>query len=234
MTQRAKIGCLGVFGIVVAFCVALGAGVVLWIHLSFPTASYRYRLTIAVESDGQVHSGSSVIEVNYRFYPSWFAGGTFERHLQGQAVLIRLGARGVLAAALEYNIDRSVVGANDLAIRAFDRGGRDYPTLRKSVEAIFLMRGPVDLTQDNMPAFIWFSDDNDPETAHLVKPQNFPAVIGDATRVVSARLEITRDPIIIDIDEELPLYKKLREDTLLLGDSVFLNRGMFIASESVK
>jgi hypothetical protein len=59
-------------------------------------------------------------------------------------------------------------------------------------------------------------------------------VIGDATRVVSARLEITRDPIIIDIDEELPLYKKLREDTLLLGDSVFLNRGMFIASESVK
>src|ERR1700728_2429725 len=87
---------------------------VIWFWVSFPTVSYRYRLTVAVECDGQVHSGSSVIEVLLRFNPKWLppSGGTYNVFVTGQAVLIDLGARGVLVAALGGNpYDLSVVNA---------------------------------------------------------------------------------------------------------------------------
>ncbi len=49
--------------ILVSILVALIAAAVIWYKWNFPTTSYRYRLTVAVEVDGQIHSGSSVIEV---------------------------------------------------------------------------------------------------------------------------------------------------------------------------
>ena len=87
---------------ILAFFFVLIAGVaaiVVWIWLSFPTTSYRYRLTIVVELDGRVHSGSSVIEVRYRFFPEFFSqlanGNQYERSVAGQAVLVELGEREV-------------------------------------------------------------------------------------------------------------------------------------------
>jgi hypothetical protein len=67
----------------------------------YSTVSYRYRLSIAVEADGQAHSGSSVIDVQYTFNPKWVEpeAGAYNEHTTGQAVLVNLGARGVLMPA---------------------------------------------------------------------------------------------------------------------------------------
>lgn len=176
MPQRPKIGCLGYFGIIF---VTLIVGVALWIWASFPTASYRYRLTIAVEANGQVYSGSSVIEVKYTFHPSWFAGGTFESHVKGQAVLIDMGARSVLLALLHSGTGSGHVGndADALAGRAFlqfpGRGASGFPVTFDNVRAISRMRGSVDLTLDNLPPFIWLPDVTNPETAVFASPADF-------------------------------------------------------------
>jgi hypothetical protein len=45
---------------------------VVWYRISFPVVSYRYRLSVAVEADGQVHTGSSVIEMSTQFWPDLF------------------------------------------------------------------------------------------------------------------------------------------------------------------
>lgn len=66
ITRKILIGLLLIIGVVIGSAIA-------WWHFSFPTASYRYRLSVAVEVDGQVHSASSVIEVRYRFNPHWAA-----------------------------------------------------------------------------------------------------------------------------------------------------------------
>jgi hypothetical protein len=47
----------------VSILVILIAIPVAWYMWNFPTGSYRYRLSIAVESGGKIHSGSSVIDV---------------------------------------------------------------------------------------------------------------------------------------------------------------------------
>ena len=43
-------------------CAAIVAGFVLY-KINYPTYTYRYRMTVNVEVDGQMRSGSSVIEV---------------------------------------------------------------------------------------------------------------------------------------------------------------------------
>jgi len=229
------------FAVIVVILVAIPAAFCQW---NFPTASYRYRLTVAVEIDGQVHTGSSVIEVWYRFNPE-APGATlpmYDSSLEGQAVLIDLGAHGVLVAALGNNSDPNVVSAQFLAGRAFQPSARQtagwYGATLDRVRELARMKGKVDLTPDNMPPFIWISNKADPATAHFVKPQDFASVIGDSTRLLSAQVEITRDPVVIDINRKLPLYNSLPPPakgsaSFHLPNGQVLNWGMFIAPGSV-
>ena len=221
---------------------------VVWYQWNFPTVSYRYRLTVAVEVDGQVHSGSSVIEVWYHFNPRWLppATGMYNEYDAGQAVLIDLGARGVLVAALAGVVDktgqiydRCTIDARDLVGRAYEPPATrrpcapGYPVSLENERALARKLGPVELTPDNMPAFVWFSDKTDFTTAKMVKPNEFASVTGDAARLVSAQIEITSDPVVVDIDKRLPLYKNLpqppRGGPAPLPNGLALHWAMFIA-----
>jgi putative lipase involved disintegration of autophagic bodies len=53
----------------------IGATVV-W-QVAFPTYTHRYRLTVSIEIDGQVHTGSSVIEIAYVGQPKLPNVGAF-------------------------------------------------------------------------------------------------------------------------------------------------------------
>jgi hypothetical protein len=216
---------------------------VAWWQLGFPTASYRYRLTVAVETDGKVHAGSSVIELFFRFNPKWLgpSGGTYNVWVTGQAALIDLGARGALVAALaNYPPDPSVVNASLLPSCAFLpaawKDPADSLTTAKNQWTISQFRkGPVDLGPGCMPAFYWFANPADLAGVKEVKPKDFAAVIGDAARLVSARVEITRDPLDIDIDKKLPAYATLiapptkgiytTPGGLILGSGQFISKG---------
>jgi hypothetical protein len=213
----------GTLAFVVILIVAIVAFVAIfvWLQSGSTAISYRFRLTIAVGVDDQVHSGSSVIEVRYRFFPTWAAGlsNGIQLHStdQGQAVLIDLGARGVLVAALGgESYDYCSVDARYLVGRAYEPPAArrscatGYATTPEYERALSQMHGPVDLTSDNMPAFFWFSDPANLVTAKQIKPGDFASVIGDSARLVSAQIEITHDPIVIDIDKKLPAYATLR------------------------
>jgi hypothetical protein len=183
---------------------------------AFTDISYRYRLSIAVEADGKVHSGSSVIEVRYTFNPKWQGPQTpvYNVYLVGQGVLVDLGPRGALVAALGGDdYDRSVVKADALAARAFqpDAARSNYflVTLDR-IRALSKMQGSADLNGNNLPAFIWFSDPEKLSTARLLKPAEFASAIGDTTKLILARVEMTSDPDAIDLDKKLPAYASLR------------------------
>jgi hypothetical protein len=228
------------FAIVVLILIT---AVVVWFQWTFPTASYRYRLSISVETDGEVHSGSSVIEVWHRFNPRtlWHAVGTYNDSIHGQAVLVDLGTRGVLVAALAKQPGGCTVDARYLVGRAYEPAVdrkpcvTGYPATIENERALARKRGPVELTPDNLPAFIWFSDKTNPMTAKIAKPEEFAAVIGDSARLASAQIEITDDPVVIDLDKRLPLYKSLPPpppvDSVTLPNGVSLNWAKFIQGE---
>jgi hypothetical protein len=193
-------------------------------QLNFPSVSYRYRLAVAVQTDGQVHSGSSVIELFFRINPKWLPPGpTYNVIVTGQAVLIDLGGRGALVAALAGDpYDRSVLNASFLpscALSPVAWRSPEGPDTAKNQWAISQMKGPADLGPGCMPAFYWFSSPADLDSVKEVKPADFASVIGDATHLVSAQVEITHDPVLIDIDKKLPAYAKLAAPSIL-GDYI--------------
>ena len=58
--------------------------------------------------------------------------------------------------------------------------------------------------------------------------------MGDKAGLQSAEIEITRDPVIIDIDKKLPLYRALLANNgfMKLSTGLVLNWGMFVAPGS--
>lgn len=79
------------------------------------------------------------------------------------------------------------------------------------------MKGRADLTADNMPPFVWLSDPADPNSAQSVKPSDLQSTIGDAARLVYAQVEMTDDPVVLDIGQRLPWYESYRASRVKEG-----------------
>lgn len=197
-------------GIIALSGLVLVVGFIAWVKfIAYPDYSYRYRLTLAIETDGKVHTGSSIIEVIWNGGIPFGDVGPYYESLRGQAALVDLGERGVIVTALiaPFHTERGIavwpegVGAVWLASRAFNvNGGNEVlPQLTR-------LTGRRDLTPDNMPRLIWFANRDDPNTARVIKAADIPALFGPRARLTAASVEITHDPIVIDIDKKLPWY----------------------------
>jgi hypothetical protein len=201
--------------------IAIVGAAVLVYCLSFPAVSYRYRLSITIRVDGNPYSGSSVIEVWRQFAPGWFQafvhGSGESVEVRGQAVFIDLGNRGALIAALADTYNHCVVAADDLVGRAFEPAEQrhrcvpGYSASYAYERSLPEKRGSINLTPDNLPAFLWFPDKTDLASVREIEHSQFSSVIGGMAELVSAQIEITSDPLVFDVDKKLPAYVKLTE-----------------------
>jgi hypothetical protein len=168
----------------------------------YPTFTHRYRLTFAIETDGSVHRGSGIIEVSWVGQPKFGDAPPFLPRVRGQAPLIDLGPRGVVIAALHSNgVEGRFVGADLLAIQAFQIGG-EFESCRLITE----QTGRRDLNTSDMPLLIWLPDPSDPRSARPTTVGHIHDLFGPTARLSAAYVEMTHDPITIDIDRKLPWY----------------------------
>jgi hypothetical protein len=63
-----------------------------------------------------------------------------------------------------------------------------------------------ELAADNMPLIIWFEIAADPSAARVVDPRALSDTLGPGSRLAVAYVEITNDPIVLDIDKP-PWYQ---------------------------
>jgi hypothetical protein len=196
---------------IVAVVFAFGA---LLFGLAFPTYALRDRLTINVEVDGQIRSGSSVIEARWESWPQslsmLFGGGFGNCRPYGNVPLVDLGSHGVLLAyhgpARQTPLDRAV-STCFLAIRAFSPGPlpfNGYPLARGSLVKLSFLSGRAQLTANNLPQFVWLPDRNDPGSAMPLLASSFPLIIGPNVKLESAWLETTNEPLSADLVKKLP------------------------------
>jgi hypothetical protein len=215
----------------------IGAMVILYNYF-YPTYSYRYRLTVNVEVDGKVHSGSSVVEVTWRGHPEIPEAGSYSPELRGQAALVDLGSHGVVVGLLlgedwgEPSSSTGGWGALWIVPRAF--GVRDW---NDGLPDLVRLRGKRDLAPNNLPRFLWFSNPQDPATAQIIPAQDFQAVLSPSVRFAGASVEITNDPLVIDIRDKLPWLKSLEqkppgEDIIYLPNKLGVSRYLFIGDRS--
>lgn len=230
------------FGIIVAsiaaFIVLLIGGTVSWVKLvAYPDYSYRYRLTLSIETDGQVHTGSSVIEVVWKGGIPFGDVGPYHPSIRGQAAVVDLGAKGAVVATLING--ESYGAASDGALSALWIAATAFgnDSTNKKLPELPRLTGRRDLASDNMPRLIWFSDIADPKTARVIFRTEIPRLFGPGARLVAAHVEITRDPIIIDIDKKLVWFRawadRYRElGPMWLSNQTVLSRNMFVGDAS--
>jgi hypothetical protein len=214
----------------------IGVGVVWW-HVNYPTYSYRYRLTLAIETGGKVHTGSSVIEIIWSGGPEIGDVGPYHPRIRGQAALVDLGSSGAILAALING--ESYGPAADGALGALWIVPRAFGTnsALEHLPSLPHLTGQRKLTPDNMLRLIWFADISDPKTARKILPGEIPQLLGPHSRLVDSYIEITRDPLVIDIDKKIPWFKPWadryrQEGPIRLPNGTVLSRYMFLGDAS--
>lgn len=191
-------------------------------HYSQPKA-IKYRLTIEVNVDGVVHSGSSVIETRW-FNQSALKGLTqglaWAVQLNGQAVVVDLGQRGTLFALLTGP-------ATDVPGH---RGTKFYPDAPERIllsqfvgrevdvnyatpdilQTILLRRNVAEVSPSGLPMLVRFRNLDDPTTIEWVDPENLSATFGPGVTLRGASIVISDDHVTTGIDNKLAWLRPLK------------------------
>lgn len=174
----------------------LGMGTLGYCFFAFPTYSWHQKMTIEVEEDGQIYSGSSVVSVRWRKNDALGAlhGPAWLSSIRGEATFVELPGRGVLFALLSDS-GNTAVFTSDLPTRlmtgrkGWARGEAEFA----AVEAAVGETWPVPLSL--YPLLVTFTDINDPKTVQKVDPKNLMATFGAGVSLKRITLEITDEPV---------------------------------------
>jgi hypothetical protein len=168
----------------------------------------RYRLTVDVDVDGVVHTGSSVVEVFYQPLPDSLVGigggAEFGGEMRGNAITVNLGERGLLFV-VDYSpswrgggrVPNDYTKLTLLPFTVYDQPSNGLPSMMLGVARELKTRSePVDVPLKKLPLIGRFKDINDSNSwFEELDPLNLAAAYGAGVRFVDARFEFTNDPI---------------------------------------
>src|ERR1700730_14148032 len=210
-------------GFFVRFAVA--AVMVLALAACGRSESYRYKLTLAVNTPDGVKSGSSVVEALFREV-SIPERGTMNK-LRGQALYLDLGpgARPLIALLTshlhpKFGEAQRWTRYGGAIIRLMCRlyGLTPSDDYMDDVPRIAHLRGAHRITPNDLPDLVTFADINNPKTVIEVDPNNLQATLGPGVSWNEITLESTDEPITTGIRAKLPWIPAYRH-RMLDGDS---------------
>lgn len=201
-SQMRWLGILGVAGI----------AIYVLLHHLYPSATYRYRLTIFAEASGKPVSGSGVVEVTHENRIPWMANSSsiLASTTRGEAFFVDFGSSGRMLVLLRGDHRCSL--PDQLIPHSFDvkRGlsDRDYLNRLKRVEGI------QSLSRKCLPRFVRFRDQSDPTSVDEIDPDDLSSHFGQSARFTGATVEITRDKVTTGIEAALPWIKSMNNKAI--------------------
>lgn len=198
--------------------------------------SWRYKLTVEIETPEGVKTGSAVREVRVKGYRERFGeragkGGGGNSFVTGEAVVIDLGPRGKVFALLG-TYRHGADGWRGIVFDAFPwrkrpGGAMTMPALKYYTS--LAPAGPVTLKPAQYPVFVRFRDQTDPKSIEklleyerctdehgnprntvCLKDDRFAEALGEGVKLKSVTIEMTKDPVttsVLDILPWLPEYQ---------------------------
>jgi hypothetical protein len=176
------------------------AAIVLATGCGGPSFSFRYRLTVEVETPQGLKTGSSVLETTIQddtkvaWYPP--EARLARRRMKGEAVSIDLGGGRYLVAVLQTVDLMHGPGVADIAPRSF--GLKTLNEIR-NISSSTKMAQAVDV-----PIFITFDRTMRPDSARIVRPDDFDKEFGTGHILRSVRVSLTQDKVTRSIKRILP------------------------------
>jgi hypothetical protein len=224
---------------------AIAAGV----KTVYPSGTWRYKITVNIETPEGLKTGSAVREVHIQTVPNYNPQVPgVDVQVKGEAAVIDLGKRGKV-----FSLLRNLYGpdyAYDVVFTAFPGPpgftpeGLKYYSHLKNAKAI--------LKSEQYPMFVRFRDINDPKTVEdlykletyehpngpgtetriRLKNDNFEKVFGKGVKLKSVEIEITDEPVTKKINKVLPPFspdKGFEEwrKSLNYGDPLGIDRSLF-------
>jgi hypothetical protein len=192
------------------------------------TESYRYKLTLAVNTPVGVKRGSSVVEV--LFYDVSIPDRGTMHKLRGEALYLDLGpgARPLIAlltsqlhskhgVGKELHWSRDAGPGDDLLARLYGQPlSDDY---MDDLPRIAQMRAPRKISPADLPDLVTFAEINDPKSVIEVNPDNLQAALGPGISWNEITLESTDEPVSKGIELKLPWLPAYFEKNLRLDGS---------------
>ncbi|CAN7688043.1 hypothetical protein LJR009_001760 [Bosea sp. LjRoot9] len=163
---------------------------------AFERNSFRYRLTVEIETPEGPKLGSGVVEIAEK--RSWL--GTARTFAKGEAVVVDLGAQGLLAVLLSGR-EGPAWGFTDATRIAFQNfaddpsSARGFEDVRREIKRYAFGRFEKELGLAQLPAMVRIRDASDPSTITRVDPLNFEAAFNSMASFKRATLETTRDAV---------------------------------------
>ncbi|MEG3144632.1 hypothetical protein U1839_08190 [Sphingomonas sp. RT2P30] len=198
---------------------------------SFPT--YRYRLTVEVDTPAGLRTGSSVIEVRTtRNGPNALdSPNLIFVDVRGEAVAVDLPGGQILFATLSEWAGWVMLNANpypkelDYRNKNVDADHVRYELMLANDALITLPRyfTPLSATgmqQSGYPMLVHFSDINDPKTVRIVDPENLSASFGKRFNLRRVTVQIVNDNITTGISNKLKWLRDYAEKHKRLNGSV--------------
>ncbi|MGO9941660.1 MAG: hypothetical protein ACLPIC_02665 [Rhodoblastus sp.] len=186
---------------------------------------FRYRLTLQVATPEGSRSGSGVVEI-----AEGYNDGLLDLLSQtavvfgtrGEAVIVDLGARGLLFALLNADDERE--GSRTV----FDALSRLHEDLWDpngigpgAMDRMAKLRGETQIPFEMLPMLVRFRDISDPITVERVEPDDFESVFGAGVKLIRASVEITDDEVTTGIEKILGWIARLHGSIAnMLGLSV--------------
>lgn len=182
---------------------------------NFVHGSWRYKMTVTVETPEGLRTGSAVREVSASRGISLFPEGTPKVSLKGEAVVVDLGDRGALFALLSGYRVGTDHAANLPGHTYFPKGGWLSGEGIRKMSA--LKAGPTELPPEWYPKLVHFKDKDDPTSIEMVvemepcadpktgRPHStvcitkdrFEEIFGKGVRLKSISIEMTDDLVVM-------------------------------------
>lgn len=186
--------------------------------INYPSGTWRYKLTVEVDTPEGVKTGSAVREVKAHTSPKLVAGiPNFSMSVKGEAVVVDLGSYGQVFALLK-TYQHGVDGAHYIVSDAFPlKQANIYDQVRyyKSLNDTAAV-----LTARQYPMFVRFRDPADPKTVEnlleyepcadergiprntiCLKNDRFAEAFGEGVSLKSVTIEMTREPVTTGVVE---------------------------------
>ena len=208
---------------ILPFFIRLGALVAISLCLAGcgRTESFRYKLTLAVNTPDGVKRGSTVNE-----WKSWEvsipARGTPHK-LRGEALYLDLGpGTRPLIALLTSHLHEKPGGTvwdwlpgDNVLVRLY---GQPLPNFMDEIARLAHMRGPRRITPSDLPDLVTFASLSDPKSVIEVDPNDLQATLGQGITWNEITFEMTDEPVTTGIIKAKLPWLRAYYDKMLDGD----------------
>jgi hypothetical protein len=186
--------------------------------------TYRYKLTLSVQTPDGIKTAFNVVEVDS--YDGFYLYRASRTGITGEAVYLDLGPNRPPLIALLTNYSNTFFGERPVGHWFNDRPtnvlGRLYGITRRQysssgfVAVVAKQRGTKEIEVVDLPNLVTFTNPADPKTVVAVDSENLSSTLGTGIRWHRMTIEITDDPVTTGLEKKLPWLRGL--DTNLVGE----------------